>query len=419
MVAIHHARVPMAPVAWLPPRANHQAGACPAVKRLVVIAIAAALVAVLGVVELRSGEGVQPSAQGGPAPRLDAVLYGIGVSSDPYGSSRPRGIGVAREVARGAPTTTELRRRRLRADGWLAPGHVLAVTYTARHFPRYELLRVGGDLRRAPLPRRALNPRWSPDQRWIAYQLALRCRAPNPRASCYRPSRRTFVSDAARPSPPAIALDGQAVGWTPAGRLVIPRGGDLQTVGLRDRRRTTLLSKAEVARATGAGRGGWLSAPIWSPDGRYLAVQAHLVYSRARERVGTIVVATAAGRIVRSFHSPYVVSMVAWSPRGHRLAWTTSGFPAPHELVVADLDKDGAQRRLLVTNRHFDWITWSPDGRRLLLDDEHHGDGSWRLLDADRANRGRTLARLGGQPLWCCPQNALVTAGGAWSGGVR
>jgi Tol biopolymer transport system component len=109
---------------------------------------------------------------------------------------------------------------------------------------------------------------------------------------------------------------------------------------------------------------------------------------------------------VQLLRSPYEISMFAWSPRGHHFAYTTSGFPVPHELFVADRP-DAKPRRIFTAGRHFDWITWSPTGRWLLLDDEHAH--KWQLLDASGARTLRTLPRLGGRPIWCCPQNEFST----------
>jgi hypothetical protein len=315
-----------------------------------------------------------------PAARPEMVLYGIGVSTDPYGRSRPRGVGVAFGVGSPRQRTATIRDRELRPVRWLDRGRAVIVDFD-QHVPRYEILHVDRMRRtRAPIPSDAANAIWWRDR--IAYQRRIACRAPNPRATCYRLGRRTFVNDGS-------TARGQALTWTPRGRLVVSRRGALHVLG----RRAPLLS---------LGRRASLGAPIWTPDGRYFALIAHV-----RGRVGTVVVATGAGRIVRTFHSPYVISMLTWAPRGRRLAWTTSGFPDPHELFVADIDGPAPPRRLFATERHFDWVTWSPDGRRLLLDDEHAG--AWRLIEPGRP--GRRLQRPGGMPQWCCPYGAFVTAG--------
>lgn len=103
--------------------------------------------------------------------------------------------------------------------------------------------------------------------------------------------------------------------------------------------------------------------------------------------------------------------MFAWSPQGHQLVYTTSGFPAPHELYLVSSPR-ARTRRILSQADHFDWVTWSPDNRWLLIDNEHQG--AWELVRlaghrevrplAGDAVPTRRLPRLGGMPLWCCPQ---------------
>jgi Tol biopolymer transport system component len=119
------------------------------------------------------------------------------------------------------------------------------------------------------------------------------------------------------------------------------------------------------------------------------------------------VVARADGTIIRLLTSPYIISMFAWSPVGHRLGWTTSGFPDPHQLFVLDGPR-AEPRKVYVGGGHFDWITWSPDGNRILLDRED-GLNLWLVLDPDRQERPVALPRLGGAPLWCCPPNAFAS----------
>jgi Tol biopolymer transport system component len=159
-----------------------------------------------------------------------------------------------------------------------------------------------------------------------------------------------------------------------------------------------------VAARFGLGH-AWLSAPRWSADGRYLA--AMISGDLQRRRVtGAVLLAQADGRPIRLITSPYIISMFAWSPAGHRLAYTTSGFPAPHQLLLVDGPK-ARPKTLFETIRHFDWVTWSPDGRWLLVDDEHAD--RWRLVRTAGRRVVRSLPRLGGRPFWCCPTNAYET----------
>lgn len=152
---------------------------------------------------------------------------------------------------------------------------------------------------------------------------------------------------------------------------------------------------------------GYVGPPRWSADRRYIAAFVAGKWPKKANAVHGFVIARADGTPIRVITSPYLISMFAWSPRGHALAWTTSGFPDPHELFVLD-DPVAKARRLFATSaRHFDWIAWSPEGRRLLLDDENAD--RWRLLPTGGRRSAKTLPRLGGRPLWCCPVNAYST----------
>jgi dipeptidyl aminopeptidase/acylaminoacyl peptidase len=212
-------------------------------------------------------------------------------------------------------------------------------------------------------------------------------------------------------------------GWTPDGRLLLTdkRGEEYLALNLSTGRRTAIIPRAAVARAAHVGRAG-VGRPVWSADRRYVAALAGVAWHKRRGITATIVVARSDGRVIRLITSRYIISMIAWSPRGDRLAWTTSGFPNPHELFVLDEPTKKPRKLFGTSNRHFDWITWSPDGRLLLLDDANFGfhpdrprrrpPGLWRLLDAQGEGMSRTFPRLGGRPLWCCPVNSYATLNG-------
>jgi hypothetical protein len=61
------------------------------------------------------------------APAYDAIAYGLGVSTDPYGRSRPRGVGVVTGLTAGRARRAELRGRRWSAGNmvWLGPRRLL------------------------------------------------------------------------------------------------------------------------------------------------------------------------------------------------------------------------------------------------------------------------------------------------------
>jgi Tol biopolymer transport system component len=99
--------------------------------------------------------------------------------------------------------------------------------------------------------------------------------------------------------------------------------------------------------------------------------------------------------------------MFAWSPIGHRLAYSTSGFPSPHQLLVVD-DPQAEPDKLFSKRDHFDWFSWSPDARQLIVDDEP--EDRWLLLDSRGRTPHQSVTRFGGAPLWCCPTNEFRTA---------
>jgi len=325
---------------------------------------------------------------------VDAVLYTIGLSSDPYGDSSPGGFGVVTGLRRGPLEKVEVRERGLAGFGgaeWLDPD-LIVVPRPAPPLRRPVLFRYEGRLERrgsAPIPGGA-GYAWSPRRGLFAYEPAIPCsRQQRSLYKCYRASGKLFVASEDG-SDRREVLAGHLMGWTADGRIgffrsyqrAIPRAFDLESG------------------KSGPILPGWrVELPIWSPDGRFVAAIA---------RTG-VVIARADGRIVQTIPSRFVISMIAWSPVGRRLAFTTSGFPNPHQLFVVDWPAARARLLFVAGSWHFDWITWSPDGTRILLDDENRQ--RWLLFHTDRSGRRRKLPRLGGQPLWCCPVNSFSAGG--------
>lgn len=322
----------------------------------------------------------------------DAVLYSIGISTNPYGSSNPRGFGVATGIAAGKLQRTEVRGRRYGSFGgadWLDRGRILV----GRHAPPLRSPAIftyrDGRLRRAgvaPFPGGS-NYAWSPDWARVAYEPPAPCR-PHQRGlfRCYKGSGRILVAGRGQ------VAKGVFGGWTADGRLAYYPSrrawahGDATVIDLR----TGVRSQK---------RRYWADRqPIRSADGRFLATLRG-VKERTQVRI-----LRADGRLVQTMTTHYILSMLAWSTRGHLLAFTTSGFPAPHQLFV--VDPGHATRKVFATGaKHFDWITWSPDGRFILLDGDAYG--GWHVFAARSGREVRVLPRLGGRPQWCCPVNSF------------
>jgi hypothetical protein len=324
----------------------------------------------------------------------DSVLYTIGLSTDPYGHSVENGFGVVVGLRGDKPKKVEVRERGLGEFGgaeWLDPGRVLVGT-PAPPLRKPSIYRYDGELERvgdAPIPGGAAFS-WSPGAKLFAYEPAVPC-SRNQRSlfACYRPSGKLFVIRAYGTRLQRVG-PGQLMGWT----------ADLRVAFFRGYRPATPLALDLDRRRPGPILPGWkIELPIWSVDRRFVAAIGN----------GGVVLAHANGKIVQTIRSRLVISMIAWSPIADRLSFTTSGFPDPHQVFV--VDRPGARPRLLYATgaRHFDWVTWSPDGRWLLLDEEHAN--RWLLLRTDRSKMRRTLPRLGGRPLWCCPVNAYSAGG--------
>jgi hypothetical protein len=331
-----------------------------------------------------------------------AVLYTIGVSTDPYGDDRPQGFGVASGLVTGHLEKVELRSGNYGWFGgadWVERGRIL-VHRKAPPLRRPVIFRfVNGRLERSGLAPFTSGTayRWSHDRELLALEPPAPCK-PGQRSlfQCYRGGGRIFIADGDG-SAKRFLTKGMAPDWTPDGKLVFYR-----TTREWARGRAVVLDIAS-GRKTFRDRYWVNEQPLPSADGRYLADR------QGRKERTLVVVKHADGRLVRTFSTPYIVSMLAWSPDGHSLAYTTSGFPAPHELFLVDT-ATGKRRRIFVSGAaHFDWITWSPDGRLLLLDGDNVG--GWRLFSATSGKQVRRLPRLGGRPLWCCPVNAYDARG--------
>jgi hypothetical protein len=344
-----------------------------------------------------------PEERRDPIPSGGAVLYTIGVSTDPYGSSRPNGFGVATRLLRGEVATVEVRSREygwFNGAEWLPGGRILV----HRRGPPLRQPAIF-EFRAGRLERTGFAPfvsgsayGWSPAHELLAVERPAPCEPGQASLfACYRGSGRIAITG----GPERLELKGTSPYWTRDGRLLYYR-----TPRDLNRGRAVVLDVSTGRTSVQAPY--WPNeAPLASPDGNYFADRG------GNERGSLLTVSNRRGRVVQRFATPYIVSMVAWSPRGNRLAYTTSGFPDPHELFIVDVKSRESRRVFASGAPHFDWITWSPDGRWLLLDGDEAG--GWRVFSAESGEQVRRLPRLGGRPFWCCPVNrydALVGRSG-------
>jgi WD40-like Beta Propeller Repeat len=359
-------------------------------------AIAFAAISLVGCAGSSTPEKPLAEGRAGLIPKGGAVLYTIGVSTDPYGADRPNGFGVASGLVAGKLEQIEVRSDEYGWFGgaeWLDRGRILVHRKAPPLRPPVIFRYARGRLERSHLAPFVSGTayRWSPDRKLLALEPPAPCKPGQASLfRCYRGSGRIFIARRDG-SQKRLVAKGTSPDWTSDGHLVFYR-----TRREWARGRAVILDLAS-GRRTFRDRYWVNEEPLASADGRYLADR------RGGEGRTMLVVTQADGRVVRTFSTPYIVSMLAWSPRGHRLAYTTSGFPDPHELFLVD-PSAGTRRRILVTGaRHFDWVTWSPDGRWLLLDGDEAG--GWRIFSAKTGKQVRLLPRLGGRPLWCCPVN--------------
>lgn len=333
------------------------------------------------------------------------ILYGIGVSTNPYAyDAVAAGVGVATATPSGHLATAEVHGSGWGGNArWLRPGRVLVerpahagppAGWLVYRYAQGRLVLAG----RFPLPSPVGNWDISPDGSLVAFEPVRRAK------NLGLVSTDRIMVQRADGSARRQVATGTLAGWTSAGRLLYWPGptpanaGTLLALDLATGTRTPLISGARVA-ALARRRSASLLGPVFAADRRFLAARASIAGGAGE----AIMLARADGTPIRLLTSPYHISMFAWSPAGHRLAYTTSGSPVPHQLLV--VDRPTARPRLVFEQgSHFDWVTWSPDGRWLLVDNEAFG--AWMVLGAATAKHIE-LPRLGGRPLWCCPQSGL------------
>lgn len=352
------------------------------------------------------------------------IAFIIGASTDPYGNSQPKGLGVVTGATAGRLRTVDQRiRRGPYGLAWLATGKLVVSENEGVQGPPAALYGFG-DSRLVALGRPPLRPgdaifAWSPNRRLIAIQPWMRVSCgPGAVPGCVgiAPGDTILVERADGSDRHRVAR-GQLRGWASDNRLVVFQGnnsqfspGKFMTLDLRSDAQRRLLTSTEVA-AYEHVQQAELGDLAYSADQRYVAALA-LLPGNHGVGIRAIVIARADGSIVRVITSTDIISMLAWSPRGDQLAYTTSGFPAPHELYLLR-SPEGPRRRILSQGPHFDWVTWSPNDHWLLIDNEHLH--AWDLLRVDThiqasqlagaAVPTRRLPRLGGEPIWCCPQD--------------
>jgi Tol biopolymer transport system component len=150
-----------------------------------------------------------------------------------------------------------------------------------------------------------------------------------------------------------------------------------------------------------------LRGPMWSPDGRRLAV------SSGFPNGGGILVLEAGARHAKVlFRGQTPASTPSWSPDGRKIAFLRSNG----RLFV--MNADGTHSRRLTRSSVGAPGSWSPDGTRIAVDKvTRSGYGGVSVVDV-RTRRARTISRSGFSPQWSPTGSNIAFATSGTEGGI-
>jgi Tol biopolymer transport system component len=239
-------------------------------------------------------------------------------------------------------------------------------------------LRVFGDAKglafisgKTGVPGIMRNPSWSPDGKTVVYHKAIDIKGPRIHA--------VFSRD------PMFSLyrTGNFPAWSPAGdRFVVTEGTELQMFD----------AKGENGRTIYDSKGGQVTFPAWSADGKAIAFGVGS-YFTGHAKPAAIAIANADGSGFRKVtEGPGNAGFPSWSPDGNRIVYRVAG--SEQGLRILNL-KDG--KVVTLTSECDNFPAWSPKGDLIEFTSFRDGDlhrpaRRFRRPAAD-ARRGERRAR--------------------------
>jgi Tol biopolymer transport system component len=156
-------------------------------------------------------------------------------------------------------------------------------------------------------------------------------------------------------------------------------------------------------------------------DGAPLQAGGTVAFVSPQQRGSTVVAVDTSGKRLRTMtrqRTRYdIVSSIAFSPNGRRLAYTASslGRDRASDGLFVVRASGGAPRRLTRSGEDLE-PEWSLDGRKLAFDAQRDGSNWAYVVDADGTGLRRLTRNFSWSPVWTPDGRvSFVTFGGIWT----